>query len=224
MILHIDMDAFYASVEERDNPSLVGKPVIVGVSAEGRGVVAAANYEARKFGVHSAMPAARAKRLCPHAVFLKTRIDYYASVSRLIRDIFEQFTPLVEPLSLDEAFLDGTGSEKLFGSSAEIGRQIKQRIREELQLVALGDVRQGQQFRIESAGVAQQQGRADAGLDQQSGDARSDVSGGAELGMSPAGETGDADQVSPSFVNLTTNPVPGSPAVGPNQFLSRSLS
>ena len=136
MILHVDMDAFYASVEERDNPSLVGKPVIVGGSAEGRGVVAAANYEARKYGVHSAMPAARAKRLCPHAVFLKTRIDYYASVSRLIRDIFEQFTPLVEPLSLDEAFLDGTGSEKLFGSSAEIGRQIKQRIREELQLVA----------------------------------------------------------------------------------------
>ena len=136
MILHIDMDAFYASVEERDNPSLVGKPVIVGVSAEGRGVVAAANYEARKFGVHSAMPAARAKRLCPHAVFLKTRIDYYASVSRLIRDIFEQFTPLVEPLSLDEAFLDVTGSEKLFGSSAEIGRQIKERIRRELKLVA----------------------------------------------------------------------------------------
>ena len=136
MILHIDMDAFYASVEERDNPSLVGKPVIVGGSAEGRGVVAAANYEARKYGVHSAMPAARAKRLCPHAVFLKTRIDYYASVSRLIRDIFEQFTPLVEPLSLDEAFLDVTGSEKLFGSSAEIGRQIKERIRRELKLVA----------------------------------------------------------------------------------------
>ena len=136
MILHVDMDAFYASVEERDNPSLVGKPVIVGGSAEGRGVVAAANYEARKYGVHSAMPAARAKRLCPHAVFLKTRIDYYASVSRLIRDIFEQFTPLVEPLSLDEAFLDVTGSEKLFGSSAEIGRQIKERIRRELKLVA----------------------------------------------------------------------------------------
>ena len=136
MILHIDMDAFYASVEERDDPSLVGKPVIVGGSAEGRGVVAAANYEARKFGVHSAMAAARAKRLCPHAVFLTPRIDYYASVSRQIREIFEQFTPLVEPLSLDEAFLDVTGSESIFGTSAAIGRQIKQRIRSELQLVA----------------------------------------------------------------------------------------
>lgn len=136
MILHIDMDAFYASVEERDNPSLVGQPVIVGGSAENRGVVAAANYVARKFGVHSAMAAARAKQLCPQAVVLKPRMDYYASVSRQIRDIFEQFTPMVEPLSLDEAFLDATGSERLFGPSAEIGRQIKQRIRTELRLVA----------------------------------------------------------------------------------------
>jgi DNA polymerase-4 len=136
MILHVDMDAFYASIEERDDPSLVGQPVIVGGSAEGRGVVAAANYEARKFGVHSAMPAARALKLCPHAVFLKTRIDYYASVSRQIRAIFEQFTPLVEPLSLDEAFLDVTASEPLFGTSAEIGRRIKRRIREEVRLVA----------------------------------------------------------------------------------------
>jgi DNA polymerase-4 len=136
MILHIDMDAFYASVEERDNPSLVGQPVIVGGSAEGRGVVAAANYEARKFGVHSAMAAARAKQLCPHAVFIKTRMDRYAAVSRQIREIFERFTPLVEPLSLDEAFLDATGSEAIFGPSAEIGRQIKQLIRDELDLVA----------------------------------------------------------------------------------------
>jgi len=136
MILHIDMDAFYASVEERDNPSLVGQPVIVGGSAEGRGVVAAANYEARKFGVHSAMAAARAKRLCPQAVFIKTRMDCYAAVSWKIREIFEQFTPLVEPLSLDEAFLDATGSETIFGPSAEIGRQIKQRIRDDLGLVA----------------------------------------------------------------------------------------
>jgi DNA polymerase-4 len=136
MILHVDMDAFYASVEERDDPSLVGKPVIVGGSAEGRGVVAAANYEARKFGVHSAMASARAERLCPHAVVIKPRIDYYAAVSRQIREIFEQFTPLVEPLSLDEAFLDATGSKLIFGPSAEIGRQIKQRIRSELRLVA----------------------------------------------------------------------------------------
>ncbi|MBL8829181.1 MAG: DNA polymerase IV [Planctomycetaceae bacterium] len=130
------MDAFYASVEERDNPSLVGKPVIVGGSAEGRGVVAAANYEARKYGVHSAMAAGRAKRLCPQAIFIKPRISYYAEISRQIRDIFEQYTPLVEPLSLDEAFLDASGSEALFGSSAEIGRQIKRRIRTELNLVA----------------------------------------------------------------------------------------
>jgi DNA polymerase-4 len=136
VILHIDMDAFYASIEERDDPSLVGKPVIVGGTAEGRGVVAAANYEARKFGVHSAMASARAQRLCPQAVVLKPRIDYYAAVSRQIRDVFEQFTPLVEPLSLDEAFLDVTHSEPLFGASAEIGRQIKQRIRSELRLVA----------------------------------------------------------------------------------------
>ena len=136
MILHIDMDAFYASVEELENPSLRGKPVIVGGSAEGRGVVAAANYEARKFGVHSAMPSAQAYRLCPHAVVIKPRIDYYASVSRKIREIFDQFTPLVEPLSLDEAFLDVTGSESIFGPSEVIGRQIKQQIRSELHLVA----------------------------------------------------------------------------------------
>ena len=136
MILHIDMDAFYASVEERENPSLRGKPVIVGGSAEGRGVVAAANYEARKFGVHSAMPSAQAYRLCPHAVVIKPRIDFYASVSRKIREIFDQFTPLVEPLSLDEAFLDVTGSESIFGTSEVIGRQIKQQIRSELHLIA----------------------------------------------------------------------------------------
>ncbi len=136
MILHIDMDAFYCSVEERDNPSLVGKPVIVGGTAAGRGVVAAANYEARKYGVHSAMASARANRLCPHAIVIRPRIDFYAEVSQQIRAIFEQFTPIIEPLSLDEAFLDATGSESLFGPSAEIGRQIKQRIRNSLQLVA----------------------------------------------------------------------------------------
>jgi DNA polymerase-4 len=136
MILHVDMDAFYASVEEREDPSLVGKPVIVGGSAEGRGVVAAANYEARKFGVHSAMSAARARKLCPHAVFVKPRMELYVVVSRQIRSIFERFTPLVEPLSLDEAFLDVAGSQALFGPAISIGRRIKELIREETRLVA----------------------------------------------------------------------------------------
>src|SRR5262245_28415580 len=136
MILHVDMDAFYASIEERDDPSLVGKPVIVGGSAEHRGVVAAANYEVRKFGVHSAMASARAKRLCPHAVFIKPRMNHYAEVAQQIRTISGEFTPLIEPLSLDEAFLDVSGSEHLFGPAASIGRQIKERIRSELGLVA----------------------------------------------------------------------------------------
>jgi DNA polymerase-4 len=136
MILHVDQDAFYASVEERDRPELVGKPVIVGGTPEKRGVVSAANYVARKYGVHSAMPAVIAHRLCPQGVFLPPRIGYYAEVSRQIRDIFERFTPLVEPLSLDEAFLDVTGSEHLFGAAVEIGHQIKQAIRQELRLVA----------------------------------------------------------------------------------------
>jgi DNA polymerase IV len=136
MIIHADMDAFYASVEERDRPELVGKPVIVGGTPEKRGVVSAANYIARRYGVHSAMPSATAHRLCPHGIYLPPRIDYYAEVSRQIRDIFERFTPLVEPLSLDEAFLDVAGSEGLFGSAVEIGRKIKQAIRQELRLVA----------------------------------------------------------------------------------------
>jgi DNA polymerase-4 len=136
MILHVDMDAFYASVEERDRPELVGKPVIVGGTAEGRGVVMAANYVVRQFGVHSAMPAATARRLCPHAIFIPPRMGYYAQVSDQIRAIFERYTPLIEPLSLDEAFLDVTGSEPLFGTSVEIGRRIKQEIRETLRLTA----------------------------------------------------------------------------------------
>ena len=136
MIIHCDMDAFYASVEERDRPELVGKPVIVGGSPEKRGVVSAANYVARKYGVHSAMAAVTARRLCPQGVYLPPRIGYYAEVSREIRDIFERFTPLVEPLSLDEAFLDVTGSEGLFGPAVEIGRQLKRAIRAELRLVA----------------------------------------------------------------------------------------
>ena len=136
MILHVDMDAFFASVEQRDRPELAGKAVIVGGNPAGRGVVSAANYEARKFGVHSAMPAATAGRKCPHAVFLPPRIGYYAQVSREIRDVFLQFTPLVEPLSLDEAFLNVSGSVGLFGSPVEIGRKIKEKIHQQTKLVA----------------------------------------------------------------------------------------
>ncbi len=135
-ILHVDMDAFYASVEIREQPGLAGRPVIVGGAPERRGVVSAASYEARRFGVHSAMPTARALRLCPEAVFLPVRMELYAAVSRQIRAIFARYTPLIEPLSLDEAFLDVTESRTLFGSAADIARAIKRDIREELQLVA----------------------------------------------------------------------------------------
>ena len=135
MILHVDMDAFYASVEERDDPSLRGKPVIVGGTPEGRGVVAAANYAVRKLGVHSAMATSEALRRCPDAIVLP-RMEHYSEVSSQIRDIFHRYTPVVEPLSLDEAFLDATGCEKLFGSVESIGRAIKKDIRDELKLVA----------------------------------------------------------------------------------------
>lgn len=122
MILHVDMDAFYASIEQRDNPSLLGKPVVVGGSAERRGVVAASSYEAPKFGIYSAISAHRAMQLCSQAVFIRPRIDYYAAVSQQLRLIFEEFTPLIEPLSLDEAFLDVKGSESLLGSAIQIGQ------------------------------------------------------------------------------------------------------
>ncbi len=136
MILHVDMDAFYASVEERDRPELVGRPVVVGGTPEGRGVVAAANYIAREYGVHSAMPASTAKRLCPHAVFLRPQMSHYAECSAQIREIFEKYTPLVEPLSLDEAFLDVTGSEALHGPATKIALDIKTEIKSSLRLVA----------------------------------------------------------------------------------------
>jgi len=140
MILHIDMDAFYASVEIRDNPALAGLPVVVGGSVEGRGVVSAASYAARKFGIHSAMPAAQAGRLCPQAVFIKPRMEHYAAISRQIRAIFNDFTSLVEPLSLDEAFLDVSGCTALFGDAVSIARQIRERIRNEVGVTASAGV------------------------------------------------------------------------------------
>ena len=135
-ILHVDMDAFYASVEERERPELAGRPVVVGGNPEGRGVVAAANYAAREYGVRSAMPAARARLLCPHGVFIRSRMTLYAEVSTEIRAIFERYTPLVEPLSLDEAFLDVGASKDLFGTGVDIARRIKREIHSELGLVA----------------------------------------------------------------------------------------
>ncbi len=130
------MDAFFASVEVQDAPALRGKPVIVAGRAEERGVVSAASYEARVYGVHSAMPTARAKRLCPQGVFLRPRGERYAEVSRAVREVLHRFTPLVEPVSVDEAFLDVTGSQRLFGPPARIARSVKRAVREATGLVA----------------------------------------------------------------------------------------
>lgn len=135
-ILHIDMDAFFAAVEARDDPSLRGKPVIVGGTPEGRGVVAAASYEARRYGVRSAMSAARARKLCPNGVFIRPCRERYAAASRDIFAVFNRYTPLVEPLSIDEAFLDVTGCRRLFGPPQRIGREIKRRIADEVGLTA----------------------------------------------------------------------------------------
>ncbi|MFB6454267.1 DNA polymerase IV [Chitinophaga sp. Hz27] len=140
-IIHIDMDAFYASVEQRDNPMYQGKAIAVGGSPEGRGgVVATASYEARKFGVRSAMPSKRALQLCPHIIFVKPRFDAYKEVSRKIREIFSRYTDIIEPLSLDEAYLDVTVDKPQIGSAIEIAKQIKQAIRDELQLTASAGV------------------------------------------------------------------------------------
>lgn len=140
-IIHVDMDAFFASVEQRDHPELRGKPVAVGGGSE-RGVVAAASYEARRFGVHSAMPSVTAKRKCPELIFVRGNFDVYKAVSRQIRAIFEDYTPLVEPLSLDEAYLDVTENRKGMVSATEIAEEIRARIFEATQLTAsAGDLR-----------------------------------------------------------------------------------
>jgi DNA polymerase IV len=135
-ITHVDMDAFYASVEQRDRPELRGRPVIVGADPKGRGVVSAASYEARVFGVRSAMPIGKAARLCPHGAFVPVDMDKYARVSDEIMTILGDFSPLLEPVSVDEAFIDLTGTESLFGPPADAVRQIKQRIRDETGLTA----------------------------------------------------------------------------------------
>lgn len=138
-IIHVDMDAFFASVEQRDNPELRGKPVAVG-GAGGRGVVAAASYEAREFGVRSAMPSVTAKRLCPDLIFCHSHFDTYREVSQQIREIFRYFTPHVEPLSLDEAYLDVSDDLRGIGSATRIAQLIRARIREKTQLTASAGV------------------------------------------------------------------------------------
>lgn len=138
-IIHIDMDAFYASVEQRDFPELRGKPIAVG-SPEARGVVATASYEARRYGVHSAMASVRAKRLCPQLIFVRGRYDVYKSVSQQIHEVFHEYTDLIEPISLDEAFLDVTENKKGIPLAVTIAKEIKAKIRERLNLVASAGV------------------------------------------------------------------------------------
>lgn len=139
-ILHIDMDAFYASVEQRDHPELRGRPVIVGGKPESRGVVAACSYEARKFGVHSAMPSSRAVKLCKDAVFMPPRFEAYREASKQIHKVFAQFSSMIEPLSLDEAYLDVTESALVHGSATAVARLIKQHIKDQVNLTASAGV------------------------------------------------------------------------------------
>lgn len=140
-IIHIDMDAFYASVEQRDNPDLRGKAIAVGGSPEGRGgVVATCSYEARKFGVRSAMPSKKALQLCPHIIFLRPNFPRYKEVSQKVREIFRRYTDLIEPLSLDEAYLDVTEDKQQIGSAIDIAKTIKEAIKTELQLTASAGV------------------------------------------------------------------------------------
>jgi len=139
LIFHVDMDAFFASVEQSDNPMLKGKPVVVGADpkeGKGRGVVSAASYEARKYGIHSAMPISQAYRLCPSACFLPVRMNRYREVSRGIMSILSDFSPIIEPISLDEAFLDMTGTERLLGDPIKIAKEIKQRVKSEHKITA----------------------------------------------------------------------------------------
>ena len=138
-IIHVDMDAFYASIEQRDNPQYRGKPLAVG-HEEARSVVAAASYEARRYGVRSAMPSLRAKKLCPQLIFVPGRMAHYKEVSLQIREIFHDYTDLIEPIALDEAFLDVTDNKKGIPLALDIAKEIKQRIREELHLVASAGV------------------------------------------------------------------------------------
>jgi DNA polymerase-4 len=140
-IIHIDMDAFYASIEQRDHPEYRGKPIAVGGSPQGRGgVVATASYEARKYGVRSAMSSKKAAQLCPEVIFIRPRFDVYKDVSNRIRAIFQRYTDLIEPLSLDEAFLDVTHDKLGIGSAIEIATLIRQAIKDELQLTASAGV------------------------------------------------------------------------------------
>ena len=140
-IIHIDMDAFYASVEQRDHPEYRGKPIVVGGGPEGRGgVVATASYEARKFGIRSAMPSKKALELCPQVIFVRPRFDAYKEVSQRIREIFRRYTDLIEPLSLDEAYLDVTEDKQQIGSAIKIAKLIKEAIKTELQLTASAGV------------------------------------------------------------------------------------
>ena len=139
-IIHIDMDAFFASVEQRDNPEYRGKPIVVGGSPSGRGVVAAASYDARKFGVRSAMASHKALQLCPHLIFVRPRFDMYRQVSQSIREIFSRYTDIIEPLSIDEAYLDVSDDKLGIGSAMTIAEEIRAAIRNELELTASAGV------------------------------------------------------------------------------------
>ena len=135
-ILHVDMDAFYAAIEQRDRPELRGRPVVVGAPPDRRGVVATCSYEARPFGIHSAMPSRTAGKLCPHAVFVAPRMERYEEVSRQVMAILHDYTPLVEPVSVDEAFLDVRGALRLWADAVALAHDLKQRIRTRLELTA----------------------------------------------------------------------------------------